>query len=181
MKKAGALFIAFLLALLLLVVTLSDSVKNNSSKPTKVATSTQSKTVKKNITKKKTTEVSKKTTEKQKSSTEETKKEKNTTEKAKDSDIKDVSMKEININSLNYTNELSSMDVRVSEKHVYLHENMIFYSVVLEQATDTKDTEKYTYYVSYSAYNSLLLGDLCTIEYECLNNGLISIFSLKKK
>lgn len=180
MKKVGAIIIGILLGVLLLVVSLS-SVATNKSKKSEVRQSTKQE---------QTTQQKKQKKKKKESTTESTPvstTEVVTTEKAeiniveKSDTENDVVMKEVDINTIPYSNELHKTEAIVSKKHVYIKGDDLFYCVELNPTKEGCDVDCFTYYVSYSSYNSLSLGDICVVEYENIGGGLVSIYSLAKK
>ena len=87
---------------------------------------------------------------------------------------------EIDINTVPYKNNINTADVIVSEKHVYLYNSQLLYEIIFKMSDDASYKDSIVYYVSYDNYNSFILGEMYTIEYEQFNNGVLSVNKLKK-
>lgn len=201
MKKIGAIIVGVLLALLLLIVTVSDLINTDNKKYKPENQQEDLEGIKEEITKKPTKTPQKEVDSVELIQDEDEKIYEEEKEQAEEADIDTVSnisptpksetdivvervikkreYIEVDINTIPYTNEKTEIECVVSAKNVFSNGKQLLYDIVLKP----KDIENYkdeiSYYVSYSSYNNFTLGEVCLLEIEVFENNIISVNTLK--
>lgn len=170
MKKIGIIVISALVTLLLLVVTIGNSISNRGSKTQQANTSVN-------------TEVNRSTPRKESVKTEVP-----VTPRSEMSNIDSgtmssdspniIDMEEVNIDSVPYTNKYETGYATVLRKESYMSNKQLYHSVVF--SLETENNIEVNYFMGYSSYNSIEVGDRMLLEYEKFSNGFISIVSISK-
>lgn len=193
MKKVGVFIISVLLVLLLLVVTLrgcnSDKKNNNASKivyesnaqVVKENTSNENVEVKENTpTPEVTEEVMQKVTE------EITPEIKNNSDEysgvLEDIIINGITegLIEVDESTIPYSGVYNNEKMKIADKRVYTDNYQLYYLIILVPITENSTLNSLGYYVSYSSYSKVNIGDILDVEYELFSNNIISINLLEK-
>lgn len=180
MKKVGIVIISLLITVLLLVVTIGGSLGNKSNNDEKASIqSSNNQTVVTNN--KGSSQYSAQKEEVVVTDAPETPKaEMSTIDSGTMSSTSSnvIDMREVNENSIPYTNKYETNYATVIRKESYMTNNQLFYTVVFN--LEDNDIGEVDYFVGYSTYNSIEVGDRMMLEYEVFSNGFVSIVSISK-
>lgn len=86
---------------------------------------------------------------------------------------------EIDLNILDFKNEIKEVEVYVASKKAYTEGSQLFYVVSMKPKNEDLGLDVFNYVVSYGTYNSILLGDSFIVEYEILKSNIYSILRIK--